>query len=71
MVFSQEDSFSLIELRALCHRIRRLIMQRGLFIFDAFSRFNVSASNAVTSSQLYSGVRWLGLAITEQQVISR
>ena len=68
VVFSMADSFQLLELRALCYRVRRLVMAKGLFIFDAFTRFNVSASTQLTCSELMSGVAWLGLTLTEQQV---
>jgi hypothetical protein len=71
VVFGMADSFQLLELRALCYRVRRLVMDRGLFIFDAFTRFNVSASTQLTCSELMSGVAWLGLSLTEQQVSGR
>ena len=68
VVFRMADSFTLLELRALCYRVRRLVMSRGLFIFDAFTRFNVSASTQLTCSELLSGVSWLGLRLREDQV---
>eukprot|EP00976_Prorocentrum_cordatum_P116203 1196128-Prorocentrum_minimum.AAC.5 len=39
----------------------------GLFIFDAYTRLNVCNNSQLTCTELYSGVRWLGLEIKEQQ----
>jgi Ca2+-binding EF-hand superfamily protein len=58
---------TLLETRALRFRINRMIRLRGLSLTDSFRRFNVSSSGHLTCSELYSGVRWLGLELTVQQ----
>eukprot|EP01052_Picozoa_sp_SAG31_P047575 SAG31_NODE_9580_length_1256_cov_1.287813_1_plen_195_part_10 len=60
-VFTTTDQYELLEGRAIRFRIRSLIKAAGLFVEDAFRAFNAGMTGLLTCSELYSGVRWLGL----------
>ena len=57
-----------LETRALGLRLRTLLRTAGLGLADAFGSFCVTGrTGGMSCSELYSGARWLGLALSEQQ----
>ena len=62
------DIYEFLELRALRYRLRQLIKSKGLFIKEAYRAFNKLGDGALTCSELYSAAKWLGLALSVEQV---
>jgi hypothetical protein len=59
-VLTEADEFALFEHRALLAATQRRLAARGLSLRQAFHAFNSSRTGNMTSSELYSALRWLG-----------
>jgi Ca2+-binding EF-hand superfamily protein len=57
-LFTTADGYQLLDTRALIIRIKHLIIERGMLVFDAFRAFNHSRSGALTCSEFYGGITW-------------
>ena len=67
-LFRTADAYDLLNLRALVIRIKFLIIEKGMLVFDAFRAFNSSRTGSLTCSELYGGLEWLGLSLTAEQI---
>ena len=67
-IISTADVYELLELKALRFRLRQLIKAKGLFIKEAYRAFNTLGDGAMTCSELHSAAKWLGLALSVEQI---
>jgi len=62
-VFSVNDEYNLLEERAVVSSVRSRITNKGLYLLDAFRGFDVDCNGALDATELYSGLKWLGLDV--------
>ena len=67
-LFNVADGYQLLDTRALVIRIKHLIIEKGMLVFDAFRAFNHSRSGSLTCSELYGGLTFLGLELQPSQI---
>ena len=67
-LFSIDDEYNLLQYRAMVSSVRSRIAQKGLFLLDAFRGFDVDRDGSLNCTELYSGLRWLGLDVTADLV---
>jgi len=60
-IFKLQDELELLEYRATINTIRFLIRKKGLYLMDAFLAFNLSHTGALSCSELFGGLEWLGM----------
>ena len=63
-LFSIDDEYNLLQYRAMVSSVRSRIAHKGLFLLDAFRGFDVDRDGSLNCTELYSGLRWLGLNVT-------
>ena len=68
-VLQTEDSFVVLEHRALVALIRAKIRQRKMFLLDAFRAFDADRNGVLTADELYGALTWLGLELTSQNIL--
>jgi len=68
-VFSIPHEFELLERRATNFSIQLLMTRQGLSPMDTFLAFNQSRTGSISCSELYSGLKWLGLRNVEPEQI--
>ena len=69
-LFTTKDGYELLDTRAMLIRIKHLILEHGMLVFDAFRAFNHNKDGTLTCSELYGGLTWLGLELEPEQVHS-
>lgn len=62
------DEFHLLQYRATIAAVRRRIEAKGLPVRDAFIAFNSSKTGALSCSEMYGALEWLGIRVTPSQV---
>lgn len=67
-VFLVPDEFHLLQYRATIAAVRRRIEAKGLPVRDAFIAFNSSKTGALSCSEMYGALEWLGIRVTPSQV---
>ena len=67
-VFTTPDEYHLLEHRATLSRIRKAIHTRGMFLHDFFQKADHNKDNRLSSSEIYSGLRWLGIEISPGEI---
>lgn len=70
-IFVVSDEFYLLQYRATITAVRRRIEAKGLPIRDAFVAFNSSRSGAISCSEMYGALEWLGMRVSPDQVCGR
>jgi hypothetical protein len=68
MIFTLDDEFDLLQTRAVTLRIQTLIRDKGMRARDAFFTFNASNTGVMTCTELNSGLHWLGVELTVDQL---
>ncbi len=63
-MFTTPDEFHLLEYRATILAVRKLLQAKRLAVRDAFIAFNSTNSGALSCSELFGGLTWLGMRIT-------
>ena len=69
-LFTTKDGYELLDTRAMVIRIKHLIIEHGMLVYDAFQAFNYSKDGTLTCSELYGGLTWLGLELEPLQIHS-
>jgi len=64
-LFTTEDEYQLLHLRAMLARARRLLRRRRLSPVDFFALCDCDRDAHVSWSELYAGLRWIGLALDQ------
>jgi Ca2+-binding EF-hand superfamily protein len=59
--FTIQDGYQMLQYRAIVASVGSRISARGLFLLDAFRGFDVDNDGILNCSELYSGLRFLGL----------
>lgn len=67
-VFLVPDEFHLLQYRATIAAVRRRIEAKKLPVRDAFIAFNSSKTGALSCSEMYGALEWLGIRVTPSQV---
>lgn len=67
-VFLVPDEFHLLQYRATIAAVRRRIEAKELPVRDAFIAFNSSKTGALSCSEMYGALEWLGIRVTPSQV---
>ncbi|CAM9367595.1 unnamed protein product, partial [Sphacelaria rigidula] len=67
-IFLVPDEFHLLQYRSTITAVRRRIEAKGLPIRDAFVAFNSTRSGALSCSEMYGALEWLGIRVTPPQV---
>ncbi|CAN0540478.1 unnamed protein product, partial [Ectocarpus sp. 12 AP-2014] len=67
-VFLVPDEFHLLQHRATIEAVRRRIEAKGLPVRDAFIAFNSSKTGALSCSEMYGALEWLGIRVSPSQV---
>ena len=67
-IFRVPDEYHLLQYRATITAVRRRIESKGLLIRDAFIAFNSSRTGALSCSEMYGALEWLGIRVTPPQV---
>eukprot|EP01052_Picozoa_sp_SAG31_P000390 SAG31_NODE_12_length_38498_cov_21.161671_6_plen_602_part_00 len=67
-LFRTADAYDMLNIRAVVIRIKFLIIEKGMLVFDAFRAFNSSRTGSLTCSELYGGLEWLGMTLTPDQI---
>lgn len=67
-VFLIPDEYHLLQHRATITAVRRRITAKRLPIRDAFIAFNSSRTGALSCSEMYGALEWLGIRVTPSQV---
>jgi hypothetical protein len=62
-MFAMEHEYHILHSFAVMSRIRLLLQQRGLYTLDAFRAFNAAQNGLMSCSELYGGLRWLGMDV--------
>ncbi|KAG5189404.1 hypothetical protein JKP88DRAFT_301989 [Tribonema minus] len=60
-MFALPDEYHLLDYRATISAVKRYFKAKRLVARDAFAAFNSSHSGALTCSELYGGLVWLGM----------
>lgn len=60
-VFNTKNEFDFMEFKAVVNRVQIELNDVGMLIYDAFRAFNSSNSGAMTCSELYGGLDFLGM----------
>ncbi|CAM9183768.1 unnamed protein product [Choristocarpus tenellus] len=67
-IFRIPDEFHLLHHRATISAVRKRIKAKGLLVRDAFLAFNSSRSGALSCSEMYGALEWLGLRVGPSEV---
>eukprot|EP00501_MAST-03F_sp_TOSAG23-6_P002429 GSMAST32.ASY1.ANO1.2538.1 assembled CDS len=67
-VFNTPDEYSVIDYRSYMTHIRWKIHEKGLYAFDAFRAFDTDHNSVLSCSELFSGILWLGIEISQEQL---
>ena len=67
-VLTTLDVFHILAFKALVTRTAAAMRARGLKAHDAFRLFDAAHAGALTCSNLYSGLHWLGVETSVSQV---
>ena len=67
-IFALEHELMILRQLSVMIRIRMLLGQRHLALYDAFRAFNASQNGLLNCSELYGGLVWLGLPVNPQEV---
>ena len=67
-VFSLVHELCILRHFAMMTRVRVLLSQRGLGVFDAFRAFNASQNGLLSCSELYGALTWLGMRASPADV---
>ena len=70
LVFTVQDEYHLLQMRAYIARIRGILKQRKMGLLDAYRLFDCDRNGVLSYEEMYGGVTWLGLGdqCTGQQV---
>jgi len=68
VVFGTKDEYCYMEHKALILRVKSALRECGMLVFDAFRAMNSSRSGALSCSELYGGMEWLGIRLEPSQV---
>lgn len=59
--FTMQDGYQMLQYRAIVSSVGSRISDKGLYLLDAFRGFDVDNDGMLNCSELYSGLRFLGL----------
>ena len=59
--FTMQDGYQMLQYRAIVSAVGSRIYDKGLYLLDAFRGFDVDNDGMLNCSELYSGLRFLGL----------
>ena len=62
-MFAMAHEYYVLHSFAVMSRIRLLLQQHGLYTLDAFRAFNAAGNGLMSCSELYGGLRWLGMDV--------
>ena len=68
-LFTLEDEWSLLKLRAQVTRTREAIRKRGLLLHDAFLKFDYSRTGMLSLPEVYGAFEWLRIPVTPEEVL--
>jgi hypothetical protein len=67
-VFTTADEYQFLEFKAIIEKMKSVMQDRGMLVFDAFRAFNSSHTGLLTCSELYGALEWMNLRFTPNQV---
>jgi len=67
-LFTTEDEYKLLNLRATVTRVRNLMRSKGMYLLDAFRLWDYDKDDDLSSQELYGGLEWLGLTISPGEI---
>ena len=67
-MFAMAHEYHILHSFAVMSRIRLLLQQRGLYTLDAFRAFNAAQNGLMSCSELYGGLRWLGMDVGPPEI---
>ena len=67
-LFTMEDEYEMLLDRAFMSRMRVAIKTRGMYFYDAFRAFDVDRNGVLNCTELYSGMLWLGMTVTPENI---
>ena len=67
-LFTLEDEWSMLKLRAQVARTREAIKGRGLLLHDAFLKFDYSRTGMLTLDEVYGAFEWLRIPVSPAEV---
>jgi hypothetical protein len=68
-LFTLEDEWSMLKLRAQVARTREAIRKRGLLLHDAFLKFDYSRTGMLTLAEVYGAFEWLRIPVEPAEVL--
>lgn len=67
-VLYEKEDMAVLHQRAAAVRIQWLLASRGLRVADAFAAFDMNHDGALSPSEMYGGLTWLGLHLSPAEI---